>query len=232
MASGQKHAMFDSALFWRSVGLQLKCPSGWPGRLLGHIMALVNLQPNRLAIDALGINPTDTILEIGFGPGQGIKRLATAASQGTILGIDQSPEMLVQASLNNRRAIERGRVRLSLGRFDTLPCQSATVDKILAVNVVYFFQESAQEIREAKRALRPGGVMAIYATDKSTMSRWQFSRSDTHSHFDQDDLRVFVMRGGFCADEVSVRSLTLAFGVKGLLAILRKGQDSAPYCKE
>ena len=66
--------------------------------------------------------------------------------------------MLAQASRRNRRTIGEGRVRLRLGRFDALPFEPESIDKILAVNVVYFFHKDADEIREAMRVLRPGGV--------------------------------------------------------------------------
>jgi len=214
--------MFVSADFWSGVGQQLRCPSGRRGQLMGRIMSLVNQQPIRLAIDALCVVQTDTVLELGFGPGRGVKALATLAPLGVVLGIDQSPEMLAQASWTNRRAIEQGRVQLRLGGFDALPFQSETIHKILAVNVIYFLRKTADEIREARRVLRPGGVMTIYATDKATMWRWKFSGPKTHSLFDEDELRTLVMRGGFGIDEVSISHIMLAFGVKGLLATLRK----------
>ena len=223
--------MFVSANFWEGIGHQLKCPSGRSGRLIGRVMALVNQQPNQLAADALGVSPTDTILELGFGPGRGVRALSALAPRGRVLGIDQSPEMLALASRNNKRGIEEGRVQLSLGRFDALPWQSATIDKILAVNVIYFFSETAEELREARRVLRPGGVMAIYATDRSTMAHWRFSGPGTHSLFDEGELRAFVMRGGFSADDVTIRGVTLPFGVKGLLAVLRKRAGPGQPCE-
>lgn len=43
--------------FWSAIGHQLKCPSGRAGQLTGLIMTVVNKEPNRLAIDALRIEP-------------------------------------------------------------------------------------------------------------------------------------------------------------------------------
>lgn len=189
---------------------------------MGRVMAVVNQEPNDLSIGALGITPSDNILELGFGPGRGIKALSAAAPCGFVLGIDQSGAMVAQASWSNRRAIETGRVQLRLGRFDALPCQSETMDRILAVNVVYFFRKTAEEIHEARRVLRPGGTMVIYATDKSTMSHWKFSGPETHCLFDEGELHALLMRGGFSEGEVAMRNVTLAFGVKGLIATLRK----------
>ena len=212
------------ASFWSGIGHQLKCPSGRAGRLTGKIMTVVNRAPNRLAIEALGIEQADTVLELGFGPGSAIEAAAVAACQGLVLGIDSSPEMLAQATRRNRRTIEEGRVQLRLGRFDALPWVSESISKILAVNVVYFFSKSADEIRETRRVLKPGGLMAIYATHKETMQHWKFSGPDTHTLYDEAELNALLLRGGFRQEEVFVQRVKLAFGIHGLLALARKNE--------
>ena len=75
-------------------------------------MSVVNKQPNQLAIRALSLQPRDTVLELGFGPGGAIKAMAALAPRGLVLGIDQSLDMLVQASRRNREEIARERVQL------------------------------------------------------------------------------------------------------------------------
>jgi ubiquinone/menaquinone biosynthesis C-methylase UbiE len=207
----------------KTIGLQLRRPCGIAGRVIGQAMALVNRQPNRIAIEALNIAPDDTVLELGFGPGRAVRDLSSIVPRGRVLGIDHSAAMLKQASRHNWRAIRDGHVRLQRGRFSSLPWAADTVDKILAVNVVYFFRADAGEIREARRVLRPGGTMAIFATDKSAMENWKFTSRETHRIFDRNDLVTLILRGGFAIEEVSVSSITLAFRVPGLLAILRKG---------
>ena len=159
---------------WKTIGRQLHQPRGVAGRLVGQAMAVVNREPNQIAIDALKISPDDTVLELGFGPGRAIRTLTSMVPRGQVLGLDHSEAMLGQAARYNRCAIRNGRVLLQQGCFDDLPWAAETVDKILAVNVVYFLRADAAEIREARRVLRPGGMMAIYATDKSAMARWKF----------------------------------------------------------
>ncbi len=208
---------------WSAIGHQLKCPAGHRGRLAGRIMSVVNRQPNQLAIRALSLQPRNTVLELGFGPGEAIKAMAASVSQGLVLGIDQSLDMLVQASRRNQQEIARESVQLRLGNFCSLPWATNSIDKILAVNVVYFFSRDAQEVREAWRVLKPGGLMAIYATDKSTMAHWKFSGPETHTLFDKNGLRGLLMRGGFLAEDVSIQAVTLGLGIRGLLGVVRRG---------
>ncbi|HWJ17791.1 MAG TPA: class I SAM-dependent methyltransferase, partial [Geobacterales bacterium] len=144
------------------------------------------------------------------------------ARQGLVLGVDRSPEMLELASRRNRRQIVEGRVQLRLASFGELPWTSDTIDSILAVNVAYFFSPDAREIREARRVLKPGGQMAVYVTDKSTMSHWKFSGPDTHALYGEDDMRDLLARGGFNTADIAIRKVQLGFGIRGLLALGQK----------
>jgi hypothetical protein len=56
-----------------SLAAQLHEPRGLVGRLVGTAMRLVNRAPNRLALEALALGSGDTVLELGFGPGEAIR---------------------------------------------------------------------------------------------------------------------------------------------------------------
>jgi SAM-dependent methyltransferase len=207
---------------WKAIGRQLRHPSGLGGRIVGHAMAIANRRPNRMAIDALEIVPGDVVLELGFGPGRAVKQLASMIGGGQVLGIDQSATMLALASRYNRRAITSRRVALRHGTCDALPWPTASVDKVLAVNTAYFFGAAAVEIQEARRILRPGGLMALYATDASVMARWRFSGPDTHRTFDRDGLTAMLRTGGFDDNDITVLPVNAGIGITGLLALARK----------
>jgi SAM-dependent methyltransferase len=218
--------------FWHSVGHQLRCPTGHWGQLTGRLMAIANREPNRIAIDALDVRPGDTVLELGFGPGIGVMALSRLASRGAVLGIDHSSEMVSQALQNNKSAVAEGRVSLKHGVFEALPWEDEIIDKILAVNVIYFFGKDGQAIREARRVLRPGGAMAIYATDRSTMSKWKFSGPETHSLIGEEELHDLLRSGGFEPVEIAVRRVSLPFAIEGLLAVVEKrGDAQAPHSR-
>ena len=205
---------------WAAIGRQLRNPSGFGGRLIARLMAVANRRSNRIAIRALNCSPDNTILDLGCGSGHAVGILAGMAGQGLILGLDHSAIMLAQALSHNRHTVRQRRVHLVRGRIDAMPWRDNTIDKILAVHVVYFASEAG--MREARRVLRPGGRIVIVATDRSAMARWKFTHSSTHELFDARGLADLLVRGGFATSEISVTPLKLAFGVLGLLAIASK----------
>jgi hypothetical protein len=69
--------------------------------------------------------------------------------------------------------------------------------------------------------------MALYATDASVMDHWKFADRGTHHTFDGAGLHALLADGTAADDEISVRSVPLAFGIPGLLAVLRKAKESA-----
>jgi SAM-dependent methyltransferase len=88
-------------------------PQGILGRLGGIIMASTNEGCGAWVIDLLEVGPNDNVLEVGFGPGVVIQRLAKLASEGYVAGIDPSREMVQQARARNATAIQNGRASRS-----------------------------------------------------------------------------------------------------------------------
>jgi ubiquinone/menaquinone biosynthesis C-methylase UbiE len=206
---------------WREIGQQFRHPTGRFGRVMGTVMTVINRRPNKLAIDALEIAPADIVLELGCGPGAAVKTMAALAPRGTVHGIDQSLVMLAQAEERNKAAIAAGRVSLHQCSFDGLPLADASVDKILAVNVIYFWTDMPRILAELRRVLRPGGIIAIYATDAAAMRSWKFASADTHRLFDAASLAGSLQDGVFAKDDCSVMNVTVDMGVPGLLAVVK-----------
>ena len=208
--------------FWHAIGMQLRQPSGQGGKVAGWLMRFINARPYSLALEALEARPDDTVLELGFGPGFGIARLAQLVSHGRVIGIDASEVMLGQALHRNRKAICRGRVRLVLGSFSRLPLPEESCDRILAVNVAYFFHPDGREIRESRRVLKSGGRLVLYVTDERSMRRWPLAGPESHRLLDAESLRDLVRCGGFARENIEVREAILPFGIRGLLAVVHK----------
>lgn len=203
---------------WHRIGVQLARPEGGAGMLAGWLMAQLNRTPNRLAIDALSVRPRERVLEIGFGPGAGLAELARRAPGARICGLDASGTMLRLAGRLNAGAIATGRMELTAGDFSRLPWEDGSFDKVLAVNVAYFFDRDGVAAGEIRRVLAPGGWAAFYVTDRATMARWPFAGPETHSTYDREDLLQLLRAGGFAVPGIAIRSVELPMGIKGLIA--------------
>ncbi|SKA10642.1 Methyltransferase domain-containing protein [Enhydrobacter aerosaccus] len=201
------------------LGRQLREPRGWAGRLTGLAMRVVNDECNRLAVEALAIHATDTVLEVGCGPGHGLALAAAQAPNGRLYGVDRSAVMLEQAAARNRGAVRSGRLVLTTGAFDALPFADRSMDKVLAVNVAYFWDREGRVAREIRRVLRPSGTLALYVTDRATMAHWPFAGADTHIHWDEHSLASMLHAGGFPQATIEVWKVRLRGGVQGLVAV-------------
>jgi SAM-dependent methyltransferase len=108
------------ALIAAIVG-QFGHPRGTAGSIAGWVMAHrpSNRQRNRWVVSLLDVQPTDRVLEIGFGPGLAIAGLSRrVGDSGHVYGIDHSEVMLRQATRRNAAAIAAGRVSLSRAPVD------------------------------------------------------------------------------------------------------------------
>jgi len=207
---------------WRRLGAQLRSPKGWCGHVAGAFMRFVNRGPNAAALGSLEVQATDDVLELGFGPGEAIRALARLAPHGRVWGVDQSAAMLAQARARNARGISLGRVRLLQATFDRLPVPDQSIDKVLAVNVAYFWDNPGAVLREIWRVLRPGGRISVYVTDEAVMRRWKFAGEDTHRLYDADKLAGLLGKAPFDAARVRLSRVPLPLGLSGIVATVDK----------
>jgi SAM-dependent methyltransferase len=178
-------------------------------------MAWANRRPIRLAVDALDVGPDDFVLDLGCGGGEALRLIAQRAWRGVAHGVDASSLMLTRAARANREAVAGRRIRLVEARFEALPFPDGAFDKVLAVNVMYFWHDLDAIVAEIRRVLRPGGRLIVYVTDAAVMRRWKFAASGSHRLFDSSSVASALARGGFVS--VRVTSEPLPGGVTGLV---------------
>ena len=193
-------------------------PTGLWGRAAGLLMAhrSSNRRRNAWAVSLLEVRPEHRVLEIGFGPGLAILELSRIAHEGRVCGIDHSDLMLRQAGKRNADGIRKGLVDLRLGSVAALPSFDAPFDRILAVNAVLFWDEPDARLRDLRRLLRPGGLIALAHQPRDP------GATDETSAAEGRELAAALARTGF--SDVRVESLHLkpavacALGVNGLRA--------------
>lgn len=134
---------------------------GLLGRLIAFIMARETWRQNLRAMDALGIDQTDHILDIGCGHGRSLTELAARAPRGHVVGVDPSELMIEIAAQRNRPLIEAGRVNVVLSSVESLPFPDGAFDKAQCVHVLYFWKDIETSLREIARVLKPGGRLGL-----------------------------------------------------------------------
>ena len=163
-----------------AIPSQFRQPRGFAGWLVGWEMALrsSNRQRNVWAVGLLGVEPTDHVLEIGFGPGIAIRALSRRATHGLVCGVDHSTVMVRRATRRNAVALRAGRVDLRLASVEQLPTFAEPFDKVLAVNTMGMWREPEAVFQALRRLMRPRGRIAIVsqprcpgATAETTVAR-------------------------------------------------------------
>jgi len=141
-------------------------------------MALETARDNERAIELLAPRPADHVLEIGFGHGRTIARLAKLVPSGVVAGVEVSERMLRMAGRLNRRLIEQGRVELKRAEDAAIPYEEEQFDRVLTVHTLYFWPSPADSLREIRRVMKPGGrvVLGFRSADDSSIFR-DFPRS-------------------------------------------------------
>jgi ubiquinone/menaquinone biosynthesis C-methylase UbiE len=181
---------------WHRLAQQFRQPTGFLGRLSGFFFR-INLERIEWTINLLAIQPTDHVLEIGFGPGHGIQQVARLAAQGRVAGVDFSETMLQQASRRNAVAIAAGLVELRLGDASALPYPDDAFHKVFATNVVYFWKVPLANLQELRRVMKPGGRLALYVISKDDLIKFKVTQTGVYQLYTGEDLVRLLAQAGF-----------------------------------
>ena len=112
------------------------------------------------------LQPDATVLDMGSGPGTITAGLAHRAR--SVVGVDTSPEMVESA---RQLAAESGADNASfkVGSAYELPFDDKSFDVVYAHQVLQHLSDPVRALREARRVLRPGGLVAVRDSDYQTM---------------------------------------------------------------
>ena len=109
----------------RFIARQLSRPSGFMGAVIRLLMNRHNARMNAFAVRQLKLEPSDRVLEIGFGGGVTLPALMDAAA--FIAGVDRSDDVIGWARRRFSRQIGTGRADFSTGRRRIAPVQYCSV---------------------------------------------------------------------------------------------------------
>ncbi len=160
--------MDETAL--RGIAAQLARPSGDAAEQVAAAMNEVNSAITARAIEALAPQAGETIAEIGPGNGALSLPIVEALGQdGRYLGIDLSEDMARTAAAT-LSAAGAARVDIHNGDCQSAPIEAASLDGLMAVNLLYFIEDLPALLRQIASWLKPDGraVFGIRSAESLT----------------------------------------------------------------
>ena len=137
----------------------------------GHFGTVVDNHATRTAANSAAfllphLKPTDTVLDIGCGPGS--ISIDLAGRVASLVGIDAAPEAIMRAEEDRLR---RGIVNASFRNADVydLPFADGTFTVVYGHQLLQHLAEPVAALAEARRVLASGGVIAVRDADYGTM---------------------------------------------------------------
>jgi demethylmenaquinone methyltransferase / 2-methoxy-6-polyprenyl-1,4-benzoquinol methylase len=113
----------------------------------------------RFLVSRLPVEPDEAVLDVATGTAA--VALELVRQKGcSVVGVDQSPEMLEEARRRVRLAAETERVRLVEAGAGDLPFEDATFGGLTAAYLLRYLDDLPTGLRELARVLRPGATAA------------------------------------------------------------------------
>ena len=124
----------------------------WVARTL---MNYSNAQVSIDIVNRMNLKKTDNVLELGVGNGLAIKEIAKI-SENKIIGIEISAEF--RKKLLNKKLPKNIVILENDAKDLSNEIPDGSIDKLLAINVIYFLKPIEEYILEFKRILKKGGI--------------------------------------------------------------------------
>src|SRR5215218_7134718 len=113
----------------------------------------------RFLVSRVEVGPDDTVLDVATGTAAVAIELVRRTGC-TVVGLDQSPEMLAAGRARVERAGLAGRIRLVEGRAEELPFADASFEGLTFTYIYRYVEDAGATLRELARVVRPGGSIA------------------------------------------------------------------------
>ena len=183
--------------FSRFFSEQARKPTGLFGRL---VMSIIfdkgNANINRFVYELMSVRKDDHILEIGFGTGKLIYKMAKRIDKGLIEGVDFSSTMVSIAQRRNKKHIAKGKVKIIKGDFDEISFQKESFNKACSVNTIYFWPEPENTTKNIADILKPEGMFVVAFEDIAQLEQKQLS-NEVFRLYSRDDVKNLLINAGF-----------------------------------
>jgi demethylmenaquinone methyltransferase / 2-methoxy-6-polyprenyl-1,4-benzoquinol methylase len=113
----------------------------------------------RFLVSCVDVGPEQTVLDVATGTAAVAIELARRTGC-SVIGLDQSPEMLAEARRRVAAAGLEGQIRLVEGNAENLPFADGAFDALTVTYLLRYVTDPAATTRELARVVRAGGTVA------------------------------------------------------------------------
>jgi ubiquinone/menaquinone biosynthesis C-methylase UbiE len=124
-------------------------------------------------IARMDLAPSDSVLEVGCGEGWLARRLADICTEGGVVGIDVSEEMV---NLARGKSPEAGNLMFAVGAAEEIPWAGDYFTRVLSVESAYYWFSPERAVRELFRVMAHGGrlfLLLSYYAENPHAHHWQ-----------------------------------------------------------
>jgi ubiquinone/menaquinone biosynthesis C-methylase UbiE len=185
-------------------------------------MSIETASLNSEALGLLALEPSDHLLEVGFGHGRTIRLAAAQVPQGFVAGVDVSEDMVRMAQRRCLDLARKGLVELMVGDSRRLPYPDTSFDKVLCVHTIYFWEEPIKHLGEIFRVLKPGGRLVLGFRAKSDKASSSDFPETVYSFYTIDEVSMLLESAGFAKS--AIRNADAPPGQEMFLAVAQRPQ--------
>ncbi len=176
---------------------QLRQPAGFFGRrVMVHVLNRMNYSMNTLALEVLQLSPDDHVLEIGFGGGELMTRMASAVTRGKIAGADFSIDAVDICTKRFKQLIKSGKVDLCCANVEELPFEANRFSKVCTVNTIYFWVDPLIALAQIHRVLKKDGRLVVCFRPREAVKNQKIMQHG-FTLYDPEEVGVLLTKAGF-----------------------------------
>jgi len=151
---------------------------------------------NNLVYELISVQENDRIIEIGFGTGNLIRKMAKHIDSGLIEGVDLSSTMVSIAQKRNKSDIAEGKVKIIESNFDEISYGKYWFTKACSINTLYFWSKPELTARKIAEILMPNGKLFLAFEDIGQLKRRKLNQ-EIFRLYTKAEVRDLLSDAGF-----------------------------------
>ncbi|MDT0092241.1 class I SAM-dependent methyltransferase [Listeria marthii] len=136
-------------------------PRGIIGEITTKIWSSYFTDLSKWTISNTEMNEATNVLDIGYGGGSNVKNLVELNKNLTIYGVDISKESYKTATTLNKKAVNAGKVKLSIQDVAAMSYQAEFFDIVYAIQTHMYWDNPQKGFKEIYRVMSKEGIFIL-----------------------------------------------------------------------